>query len=136
MIPINNLNLIFCTMWWLGFPRSHYIHLCMFLHASHTVYWSCGFDYKLFCYIFYCQQLLQIVVAWLQFDWDNRKSDAHGLLKNIRFGVIPDHVISDMLGAEIEAFAKVSLKQLPTIFIDSWWGVSNMESRAWICLKV
>ena len=59
------------------------------------------------------------MVAWLQFDWDNRKSDAHGLLKNIRFGVIPDHVISDMLGAEIEAFAKVSLKQLPTIFIDS-----------------
>ncbi|XP_072038443.1 kelch-like protein 10 isoform X1 [Amphiura filiformis] len=50
--------------------------------------------------------LLEVVVAWLQFDWDARKTNTISLLQNIRFGVIPNHNISDILGEEIEAIAK------------------------------
>ncbi len=51
-------------------------------------------------------QVLDILMAWLQYDWDNRKVYAINLLGRIRLGLIPPDKVVDVFESQLQELAE------------------------------
>ncbi|XP_072050211.1 kelch-like protein 30 [Amphiura filiformis] len=47
------------------------------------------------------EQILQVVIAWLKYDWEQRKVSAAHLLKKVRLGLVQVENLKQILGEEI-----------------------------------
>ena len=46
-------------------------------------------------------QILELIVKWLKHDWDNRRTHAPSLLKQVRLGLVPKESLTELMDSAI-----------------------------------
>ena len=70
------------------------------------------------------------MVNWLKYDWDNRRTHAPGLLKQVRLGLVPKERLTKLMDSAI-----LAIPECKKLFKEVMKGLKSEKSQGQLGLK-